>query len=248
MVCSNEESFPDALKESLASFKRRIFIGSLKNIAYEKIGISCNDPEALMLKISTGARYDLIVLGFAIISSTMSVSESASSPVVDLGGASTPPRKPSTESESDTTPPASAFGFATSSGVRRPSIPRSVARAVIEMVSPSPAVVDHRRQIGVPDRFVESTLEHPELGTLGTLLYVSKLSPFLLVYHEPKGGSSTFETRGDRSGSVIATVPFDNMPTQSTSPELQTIREEITNENSSNDLVALGEKSDANVL
>jgi hypothetical protein len=58
---------------------------------------------------------------------------------------------------------------------------------------------------GVPEHLVGSTLEHPELGPLGTMIRDLQLTTYLIVVHEPQ--SQTTRVRRNTFGGYLAADP-----------------------------------------
>jgi hypothetical protein len=225
MITNDTSTFSPSLEAALDSFKRRVRTMRLTNVVFEKIGMSANEPDALMVKLATGATYDLIALGFAIPKTTR-IGGGGSAPTPDAAGSATPPRKDSVECE------AVASSTSPKLGGRRPSMAAAFARAAVEMVSPTPDILEHRALIGMPEGIIDVGLQHPELGTLGSLLHAAKLAPFMLVFHEPVVGT------------IVAATPFEDSnvssaPSTTAVGGLGSITEDDTSKSSSNDSAAL---------
>jgi hypothetical protein len=178
--------------------------------------------------VAIGPRYDLVVVGFSV--ADLSVYEDPTelpptSPSSKVRRASrvdsteVDPNSP-TDAARSTSRKLSDASVSTSDDDNQPvatrlsraqTLTQNFTNAIVDMVSPEPALMDHRRQIGVPTDLVTraAALEHLELGTLGSMLYAAKLSSFVLVYHEPK----TVPSRGvNRAATVIESVPFEASP------------------------------------
>lgn len=87
----------------------------------------------------------------------------------------------------------------------------SMALAATFGPAPEPDVVSFRRQIGVPETLVNSSLEHPELGFFGSRLKDSDSVRFVMVVHESlftKLRRATIHTMvsSDAAGVVAASV------------------------------------------
>jgi len=239
LVASISANFPASLSTALDSLRRRVRSMKLSNFSMEQLGLTGNQVEAIIMKVATGPRYDIIVLSFSI--PNLSANDAAG----DGAGDGAPRKRRS-----------SLSGLAS-----------SALLAMGEMVSPALATVEHRRLIGVPEEFVEAPLQAPELGTLGSALYNARLAPFLLVYHEPKpkpqartstigtGAGSALSAAASmrllRANTIIDATGFELTPPPALpaagavdgQPSLETIKE--TDEHgSSADLVALAETAE----
>ena len=62
------------------------------------------------------------------------------------------------------------------------------------------SITEIRRQSGVPDHHVYSSLAHPELGVLGTRISEQRLASFMMILHEPS--SSNRQRRNTTWGAV----------------------------------------------
>lgn len=227
MITSDKPSFNPSLRAALRSFQERLRVLKQSNVTIENLSIASNDTHLIMHKLATGQRYDLIAVGFYVPEESAAASASASA-----SASMTSPLKASKEGSGSVSSPDHLS--------TRASRAFSISESLVEAVSPEPSVIDHRRQIGMPEKMIQSSLQYPELGTLGCMLHASKLSTFVLIYHEPKTKLVDRMGRERRSDSIIDTLPFESLPPKRIKSDAMRPISEIDTEGSSNDLSSIG--------
>ena len=198
--------FSPSLVAAIDSFRSRIRSMRNLNVILETIDTVGADVDELMAKFESGPRFDLIVVGFSIVSDAEA---DAAAAAAAASASASAVRKMSIESGDSTVP-------STAHNSTRFSTANIIGHGLFNSGATSEA--ERRVNLGIPSRYAESSLAHLELGSLGSRLFNAKLSPYLLVYHEPKADS--------RLG--VDATPFD-LSSAPKGKHLSTIVEEDNN-------------------